>query len=291
MRIWRIIGSATAVLLLVAGVVQASVEVGKDKIIEQIRSYFETYAASKENEAKITVLVTENGAIPESPFTVYRVRFLKGDKEIGNNNVLTDGKYIIPGDSKVVDLQSGKEIAERYFQKISRVDIAPEQSALVGGNAEAQVKVVIFSDYLCSHCGRFAQEDLPELLNRSDIAVYHYELPLSQIHPEAEDIARLAIAYRKLTGKEVPPNFYGKTKRQVRDYIERLLGGQSSLVFEEAESAATREALARSIELAGKLGIDRTPSVLVDGYRSKPLRGEIDVLIRDIQSDTPLSLK
>lgn len=66
-------------------------------------------------------------------------------------------------------------------------DSRPPQAPATNGRV-----IVVFSDYQCPAC-RNAEERLPTLMEKHDFAVVYRHLPLTGIHPMAEQGARAAI--------------------------------------------------------------------------------------------------
>ncbi len=60
------------------------------------------------------------------------------------------------------------------------------------GNADAKIKIIKFSDYQCPYC-RQIEPVLKTLYKKhsGDIAIFHYDFPLTRIHPRAH-IAAIA---------------------------------------------------------------------------------------------------
>jgi len=61
------------------------------------------------------------------------------------------------------------------------------------GSATASTAIVEFSDYECPFCRRSDSVVADFLSRRSDVALVYRHLPLTELHPRAEDAARLAI--------------------------------------------------------------------------------------------------
>ena len=254
----------------------------------RLHKYFEGYAKSHSdwNVPNVRFQVAETGKIPDSPFSLFDIRVTSGDHHtVGSMKVVTDGKYMFPGNTPIVDLDSSREIVQNFLARESRLAIDPKPLFLVGGNPGADIKVVFFSDYESAECKEFAEKTLPGLLARKDVAVYHYELPLTAVHPRAELLARLAISYRRLTGgREVPPEFYMKKSSELESYLESFVGPMKNLVRQKAEAEETKAELKESMDLASRLGIDGVPTVLVNGYRSNPTISDISELIGAIEN-------
>ena len=287
MRITRIILCLALLFCAGAAAVRAEDKADNSALLNKLNAYFENFLKVHPDPKYpgVHVALSDSGKIPGSPFSVFDLRFLdQAGQEIGKNRVITDGKYLFPGGIKIINLEDSKEIAQAYFTKISRVSLDPKRGFLVGGNPKADIKIVFFSDYECPYCKMFAQSVLPGLVSREDVAVYHYELPLTTIHHNAAYLADVAVAFRKvMDGKEVPADFYGKTPDQVPAYLDQIAGEKKEAVMKEAESEATKKTIQECEDLAKKLEINSTPTVLVNGYRANPSAVEINAMITQIQ--------
>ncbi len=287
MRNKIIIACLVLVLCAVAIALHAGEKTDRTLLVKKLQSYFDNFVKLHPDPKfpGIHAEIVDKGQVPDSPFSLFEVRFSDQENHsVGKNNVITDGKFMFPSSMSIVNLENSKEIAQAYLTKINRVSIEPERTFLVGGNPEAEIKVVFFSDYECPYCKVFAHSVIPRLVGRQDLAVYHYELPLVGIHHNAEYLARVAVAYRKvMSGAEVPADFYGKNPSEIPVYIQQLSGDKKEDVLREADADATKETVKKCVDLAAKLEINATPTVLVNGYRANPTSGEIEALIARIQ--------
>jgi len=72
----------------------------------------------------------------------------------------------------------------------------PLKGAALRGNKSAPVALIVYSDYQCPYCGRFARESLPTILKKyvepGQILLAFRNLPLTAIHPFAHKAAEAA---------------------------------------------------------------------------------------------------
>ena len=79
-------------------------------------------------------------------------------------------------------------------------DLPTEPVTLIGaatkGSESAKVALIVFSDFQCPYCGRFAKETLPELdrvfVKPGNLLIAFRHLPLDSIHPFARRAAESA---------------------------------------------------------------------------------------------------
>ncbi len=95
--------------------------------------------------------------------------------------------YVIPG--PIIELNTGiNKSVEKLteLEKSRRIDLSriPLEDALIIGEKEAAVKIIVFTDPDCPFCGKFHTEIKKVAEKRKDIAFYIKLLPL-KIHPDA----------------------------------------------------------------------------------------------------------
>jgi protein-disulfide isomerase len=143
-------------------------------------------------------------------------------------------------------------------------------SAAQHGNPTAPIAVVVYSDFQCPYCARFARETLPELntsyVARGTVRVAFRHLPLTAIHPNAMGAARAAECARR------QDKFWAMHDRLFTDPVDlapaslerhgRELGlGAPFLACLQAEESG--EPVRRDLAEARSLNLVSTPTVLV----------------------------
>ena len=127
---------------------------------------------------------TKIGAITKAPYVgLYEVI------ANGFNVFYTDEHANIAIIGKLIDLKTGKDIAQARSQELMRVDFAalPMDKAIVKVKGDGSRKLAVFSDPDCPFC-----RDLEQELNKvTDVTIYTFLYPLTELHPDAERKAKL----------------------------------------------------------------------------------------------------
>jgi thiol:disulfide interchange protein DsbC len=151
-------------------------------------------------------------------------------------------QYMISG--SIIKIADRQDITRKRYRDLNRVDVAeiPMEDALVVGDPSARHKIIVFDDPECPFCEKLQWEMKKVVEERSDIAFFIKMFPLKS-HPNAYDKAKaivcaksLAMLEDSLAGRPLPP------------------------------PGCETDVIDRNIELAAKLGINSTPTlILPDG--------------------------
>jgi protein-disulfide isomerase len=160
----------------------------------------------------------------------------------------------------------------------------------VGGNPEGDVTLVEFVDYRCGYC-RCAHEDVMELVaSDGNIRFILKEFPI--LGPDSLASSRFAVAVKQVEGDaayEQVMNALITLEGEVTDTVLRRLAGTLGLdadaVLDRMESPEVTEVLADTRALAQRLGINGTPTFVMDdrmlrGYAPLPQMREIVADVR-----------
>jgi protein-disulfide isomerase len=181
----------------------------------------------------------------------------------------------------------------RWLARLQRFDLHEDLSTgiditghPVRGNPRAKVTVVVYDDLQCPFCSRFAEQVLPQVLNRynGQIRVVYKDYPISEIHSWATHAAINA----NCLAKQSPDAYweyvdhvhthYAEFKGDKKD-LRHTLKKLDDLAFKTSanapNSADLRSCIAaqddasikRSVEEADKLNVQSTPTVYVNGER------------------------
>ena len=188
-----------------------------------------------------------------------------------------------------------KEEASTVAADVQRLLMRDDSPQLPG--THPRVVIVEFGDLQCSYCKRFAEwyGSLPaELLSETTLIFKHF--PLAQ-HPWAQLAAQYsACANRRSAAAfwELANYFLSHqdeiTTANIKDKIAVALSHGSNADAQDLASCATTDVgasiIARDAAVARELGVDRTPTIFIDGRRVPPLSSQKDLrllLERELQ--------
>lgn len=185
-------------------------------------------------------------------------------------------------------------------QLLARFEATPRLEAEIGpddpllGPEAAPVQIVVFSDFQCAACRRFAQQ-INSLRDRfgDDIRIAFKHFPLSptcnsavtrDLHPRACQAAWAAEAARRQDRFwPVHDALFAAGSRDPRATIQAIAareGLDMARLDGDLKSAATRAKILADVELGRRWGVDRTPAIFVNGRRApSPRMRSLTVLI------------
>jgi protein-disulfide isomerase len=179
--------------------------------------------------------------------------------------------------SALMDLAVDPIVTQRKRQK-DLADKLGSGALLVSGEPLAQVKMVVFSDFQCPYCKKFAKvvdELTPE--ERAGLEIIYRQLPL-KIHSWASDAAELSTCVA-LQNNEAFWKLHGflftqqeeLTKETLENKSFEFLSHETALDRDKVTACLTSNAFRPSLQadagLAQDLGITSTPSVFVNGRK------------------------
>lgn len=157
--------------------------------------------------------------------------------------------------------------ADRSLVRENAALIFEDGHSWVAGNPEGDVTVVEFLDYRCGYCKRSHADVRALLANDPNIRFVEKQFPI--LGPESVAAAKVAIAaltvdpalYEKLTDELM--NYRGNMTEQVALRIAGTIGYDVGALRDAAGSPAVEQALAENYDLAGRLGIQGTPTFII----------------------------
>ncbi len=204
---------------------------------------------------------------------------------------MPDGKHIIAGND-VVPFGSNP-FADTRAMVEQRAD-GPYR-----GNAEKNLEIVEFADFQCPHC-KEAQTNMDQLaVDFPQARIVYQNDPIAAIHPEAERAAEYGVCVDKLGGssaffKFATEVFNGQDGLATADGATLTLnnavvkaGLDTAKVAACAALPETRTKVDNSVKLASDLGINSTPTLVVNG-REIPANIPYATLKRIIQYQAKL---
>jgi thiol:disulfide interchange protein DsbC len=163
----------------------------------------------------------------------------------------------------LIDLKEKNNLTEKKFQELNRIDTSkiPLGDALVLGSKDAKYKVIVFSDPDCPYCAKLHEEMKKALEKRKDIVFFIKLYPLP-MHPDA----------------------YWKSKSIVCEKsLQMLEDNFAQKQIKKTECSTT--AVDDNMKLAGELGINGTPALVLADGRLFPGYREADALIELITAE------
>jgi len=178
---------------------------------------------------------------PSTRITAVRQSEVAGLFEVtmGRNVAFTDdsGRYFVFG--HLFDMREQKDLTAQRLSDINRIDFAqlPLQDAIKTVRGEGSRKLAVFSDPDCPYCKGLEGE----LAKLEDVTIYTFLYPLEGLHPEAK----------------------GKAERvwcaadPAKAWAALIATGKL------AESPKCATPIARINQLATRLGINGTPTIIL----------------------------
>jgi Na+/H+ antiporter NhaA len=139
----------------------------------------------------------------------------------------------------------------------------------VRGPADAVVTVVEYGDFECPYCGR-AEPAVSELISSNDVRFVWRHLPLTDVHPHAQQAAEAAEAAAAQDAfwpmhDLLLANQDHLTPLDLRRYAEQL--GLDIALFETDLRRGHAARIAHDVESADLSGVSGTPTFFVNGQR------------------------
>ena len=185
-----------------------------------------------------------------------------------HDKIFTNGKYISRDFVNIVNKASLKDkivpdMDDSYFRK----------DHLLYGDFNAKDKIVIFSDPICPFC----QSYMPGIMKAikkdpKKIALFYYHFPLTMIHPEAPTIIKATMALEKKGVKDALLKVYEKKfeihekdEKKILEAFNKKMG--TKLTVKEINTQEILKHYSEDLELAGKMMINGTPTVYLNGKK------------------------
>lgn len=178
-----------------------------------------------------------------------------------------------------------------YYHSLEREDLSLPPSAMSLGDPDAEIRIAVFTDFLCTACSRFYTVE-KSLMARfpGKLRIEYYNFPLDSVcnrhsartlYPNscATSQAFLAAAERGEFAKLLEYHFshYNENKSRllhgdslitVNEYFRERLGREGQALFiVQALSERFKILLHDETELGGRLGIHSVPTIFINGRR------------------------
>jgi len=173
-------------------------------------------------------------------------------------------KYFFTGN--IIDIENKKVVTNLPAPETApkeKIDVSkiPLDDAIIIGKASAPNKVIVFDDPDCPFCRKLHIEIKEVVSKRDDIAFYIKLFPLVGLHPQSYDKSKSIVCAKSFkllddafSGKDIPP-----------------------------PSCETKQ-IDKNIELASKLGITGTPTLILKNGEVISGYAKADALINMIDS-------
>lgn len=181
----------------------------------------------------------------------------------------------------------------------SSIDLPTEQvQGKTLGNPQATVTVEVWEDFLCPHCREWTTTIKPQLVEEyiktNKIRLEFHTLPLQGFAPGSTmaGLAAACAADQNLFWQYHDQLFAAQAEGQAGYTMERLIDRAKTVGLDESQftqcltSRQHQSDLDASLQRANELGLDSTPSLLINGKRMAypfdypALKAEIDSLLQ-----------
>jgi len=231
---------------------------------EQIAAYIrKAFNVPKE----VTITIKENPESKTVPSTYpIMVHFAGGRVNQDQEAWVTKDNVLIVG--RAFDMS-----VDPYKKNLDKINLANSPST---GPADAKVTVVEYSDFECPYCSQ-AYGTVKDLLKAYDgkIKVVYKHLPLSNIHPWAEDAAIASVCVHQQSPEafwKLSDFFFTNQKAINKDSLASQIqqfSTENSLNYESLQKCiadpATKQKVSTDTAEATALGLNSTPSFVVNG--------------------------
>lgn len=163
------------------------------------------------------------------------------------------------------------------------------------GRSDAPVAIVMFSDFQCPFCRRFAST-LAQIgdKERNSVKIVFRQFPLSR-HPEARQDAELATCAMRQSPQafwDVYNYFYSRpnqnpaTTLEATQFLQTRPGIQIDALHHCLDNHQSAVDVDHDLQLAKKFGVDATPTIFINGNRYIGFNGAPDTLNSIIDEQT-----
>ena len=172
-------------------------------------------------------------------------------------------KYIISGN--VIRIADRSNRTREEMINMRRIDpsIIPIDDALVIGNPGAKKKIIVFTDPQCPYCKRLHPELRKTVKADPDIVFFIKLYPLKKVHPDSYRIAQAIVCEESI------------------DLLEASFAGKKI-----PDPKCKSDVVDKTIELARKLGITSTPTMVLPDGRLAPGFMPSEEILRLIEGHT-----
>lgn len=191
-----------------------------------------------------------------------------------NRHINQNGTYFVNGDivaPELVNLKTGERLNDTMAPGFNSAYYA--KANLISGDANAEHKVVIFSDPLCPFCRRYVPEALSYMAKYpKTFAVYYYHFPLAQLHPAAIALTKAAIAAEQSGVENVTLKMYQvaidpneKSEQKIVDAVNKTF--KTKLGVADLRRPSVLKQFEFDQKAVRTMVVNGTPTVFFDGQK------------------------
>lgn len=192
----------------------------------------------------------------------------KGEIMTVHDKIFSNGTFIVRDFINMINKASLKDkIAADLDDSFYKAD------HLLYGNANAENKIVAFSDPICPFCQTYMPKLLKAAKEHPDkIALYYYHFPLTMLHKEAPTVIKAILVAEEHGVKNVVEKVYAAKFAMDTDDDKKILAEFNKAVGTHITQAdiVGQGILAHysaDIEAAGKMMLSGTPTIYVNGKK------------------------
>ena len=180
---------------------------------------------------------------------------------------------------------------ENYFNSLPEERISLPEGAMSLGDPNAEMRIIVFTDFLCTACNRFYEIEktlMPRFWGR--IRIDYYNFPLDSVcnphaprtvYPNSCVAAQAFIAAARRGIFREFLEYHNENFREYRERLQRgdvlvtvkeyfsgrLSAGEYERFLKETLSEKVKLSLYKDVELAGGAGIRAVPTLFINGRR------------------------
>lgn len=255
------------VAVLISGVFAFNTFAAKSFDKEALGKTLATNFSKRGQSVKVNVDILKK---MDSPAGYYFLRLTFQDPKTGNKVgeqfIFSDGEFIVQDFLDAGTMDSTAKSLAFEFTPTAKIDLSGLTPSL--GKAGAKNVIVEVTDFQCPFCVQAHDYLHKTLKDRNDVVVYMMHMPLRQIHPRAEILAKVFEA-GMLLNKNFATELYDKangelTEVQIIDKFAKKSGNEAKFK-EHVASKAVADKVKNAEKQALDLGIRATPAMFING--------------------------
>lgn len=242
----------------------------------QVISFLKKGIGSNPNIVSLDISVVDKIELSKPKGWEAYIIQLNGEAKMGEKTKpISQRSIYFVGDGAITaelyDLATGQKLNSSISPKFKEKYYDSEH--LLFGNADAQHKVVIFSDPLCPFCRTFVPEAVNYMKKYPEtFAIYYYHFPLRSLHPAAVPLVQAAYAAEAQGEKNVVMNLYkvsvdGREPNQqkILDAFNKVQN--TKITLEDIASSTIALHIQHDMDVAQEHLVNGTPTVFFDGEK------------------------